>query len=231
VLVVGAHTCINIIKDAKSERPVSPLLQVRCQEMAHIKYLKCCCLHCQGNIEFPADAIGATIDCPHCGAKTELYLPEPVSTDSSSKKPLVVAIFGLLIVGVGLAAAFSALNTAKKMALKKQEAARAAAAPAHPPGPPQPPPPKDGFSTSLIELEKTPGSSLVHAVGTVTNDLKKQRFGVKIEIELLDAAGKTIGTAKDYTKVLDENAEWHFHALVMNAKADSAKLAWVKEDQ
>jgi hypothetical protein len=199
--------------------------------MSHIKYLKCSCLHCRGHIEFPADAIGANIDCPHCGAKTELYLPEPVSTGSGSKKPLVVAVVGLLIVAVGLGAAYSALNTARKMAQKKLEAAKAAAAPAQPPAPPQPPPSKDGFSTSLIELEKTPGSTLVHAVGTVTNDMKKQRFGVRIEIELLDAAGKTIGTAKDYTKVLDENAEWHFHALVMNAKADSARLAWVKEDQ
>lgn len=199
--------------------------------MAHIKYLKCSCLHCRGHIEFPADSIGTTIDCPHCGSKTELYLPEPVSTDSGSKKPLAIAVVGLLIVAVGLGAAFSALNTAKKMAQKKQEAAKAAAAVAEPPGPPQPPPPKDGFSTSLIELEKTPGSSLVYAVGTVTNDTHQRRFGIKIEIELLNDAGKPIGTAKDYIKVLEENAEWHFRALVMNAKAASARLGSLKEDQ
>lgn len=199
--------------------------------MAHIKYLKCSCSHCRGHIEFPADSIGATIDCPHCGAQTELYLPEPISTDSGSKKPLIIAVVGLIIVAVGLGAAYSALNTAKRLAQKKQEAAKAAASPPQPPGPTEPPPSKDGFSTSLIELEKTAGSSLVYAVGTVTNDMEKRRFGIKIEIELLDAGGKTIGTAKDYIKVLEEKAEWHFRALVMDAKASSARLGSLKEDQ
>jgi len=198
--------------------------------MTHVKYLKCSCLHCRSNIEFPADAIGTTIDCPHCGAPTELYLPEPVSTDSGSKKPLVIAVVGILIVAVGLGAAFSALNTAKRMALKKQDAAKAVAAPAEAPEPAVPPPPKDGMSTSTIELEKTPGSSLVYAVGTVTNDMSKRRFGLKIEIELLDSVGKKIGTAKDYLKVLDEGGEWHFRAMVMDAKAASARLGSIKEE-
>ena len=76
-----------------------------------------------------------------------------------------------------------------------------------------------------------PGSSLVHAVGTVTNPSAKRRFGVRIEVDLFDAAEKKIGTAKDYQPVIEPNGEWNFRALVLPSKAASAKLAWVKEDQ
>jgi hypothetical protein len=231
VLVVIAHKCINTINDAKSERLVSHPLQDRCQEMSHIKYLKCSCQHCGGHIEFPADAIGTNVQCPHCAAQTDLYLPEPPDSGSGSKKPLVIAIAGLLIVVLGLGAAFSALNTAKRLARKRQEAAIAAAAPAATPAQAAPPPSKDGLSPSGVALEKTPGSSLVYAVGTVTNDTNRRRFGLKIEIELLDAAGKPTGTAKDYIKVLDENGEWHFRAMVMDGKAASGRISAIQEDK
>jgi len=42
--------------------------------MSLTRYLKGECSHCGGRIEFPADAIGATVDCPHCGKATELML-------------------------------------------------------------------------------------------------------------------------------------------------------------
>ncbi len=198
--------------------------------MSQSKYLKCPCQHCNGNIEFPVDAIGTMVDCPHCGRQTELHLPEPEETIATSHKTMIMAVAGVLILVIGLGAAFVALNAAKRMALKKQEAAKAAAALAEPTGPPAPPPPKDGLSSSTIELEKMPGSSLVYAVGTVTNDMTKRRFGLKIEIELLDSAGKSIGAAKAYLKVLDEGGEWHFRAMVMDTKAASARLGSIREE-
>jgi hypothetical protein len=87
------------------------------------------------------------------------------------------------------------------------------------------------LNVSNIVLEKAQGSSLVHAVGTVRNATTKQRFGVKVEIDLFDAAGQRLGIAQDYLPILEPNAEWRFKALVMQSKVVSAKLASIKEDQ
>jgi hypothetical protein len=38
-------------------------------------YVKCPCNHCDILIEFPAEGIGQTITCPHCGMDTVLFQP------------------------------------------------------------------------------------------------------------------------------------------------------------
>jgi hypothetical protein len=80
-------------------------------------------------------------------------------------------------------------------------------------------------------LEKTAGTSLVCAVGTVNNPTKRQRFGVKVELALLDAVGQKLGTATDYRQVLEPGGQWRFKALVVDSKAVSAKVESIKEDQ
>jgi len=90
---------------------------------------------------------------------------------------------------------------------------------------------KDGFRISTITLEKTPGSSLVYAVGTIRNESARRRFGVKVELDLLDETGKKVGSAKDYQQALDPKADWRFRALVVGSKVASAKLASITEDQ
>ena len=107
------------------------------------------------------------------------------------------------------------------MPTAKQAAATAPAEPA----------PKDGFRVSSITLEKTPGSSLVYAVGTVRNETDRRRFGVKVEFDVLDETGQKVGSAKDYQPALEPKAEWRFRALVVGSKAASAKLASITEDQ
>jgi Zn-dependent protease with chaperone function len=54
---------------------------------------KCSCLHCGNHIEFPIEAAGARVDCPHCGVPTELNLlaPPAPSTDKPSAADLVAA--------------------------------------------------------------------------------------------------------------------------------------------
>ncbi len=37
-------------------------------------FLKCSCEHCGGRIEYPADAVGANVACPHCQRETPLKL-------------------------------------------------------------------------------------------------------------------------------------------------------------
>jgi hypothetical protein len=53
---------------------------------------------------------------------------------------------------------------------------------------------------------------LVYAVGTVKNDTARQRFGVKIELDLIDAQDNKIGSASDYIEVLEPGKEWQFNS-------------------
>lgn len=76
---------------------------------------KCECLHCKGGIEFEIDnfqeesrteyvSFGQTIDCPHCGNPTSIYLPiEPVRKPSGPPHvPLVAPSFLLTIGDIGI---------------------------------------------------------------------------------------------------------------------------------
>ncbi len=82
-----------------------------------------------------------------------------------------------------------------------------------------------------ITLERTKGTSLVYAVGNINNASDHQRFGVKVELEFFDAGGKKVGTSTDYLQILEPRKEWHFRALVLDAKTVSARLARIKEDE
>ena len=201
--------------------------------MNRIKYLKGECRECGGHIEFPADAAGTTTDCPHCGKTTELLLAAPPEEPSVPRAAIVWTVIAILILGLGLAGSLAALKRAQKLAARQKQLATAPVPATNAPAPPPPEDPatKAGFQVSAITLEKTPGSSLVYAVGTVTNPTEKQRFGVKIELELFDSADKKVGTAKDYQAVMEPQGEWHFKALVVESKAASAKLGSIKEDQ
>lgn len=46
-------------------------------------FSKCDCEQCGNRIEFPAESAGATVDCPHCSAKTMLISMEPLDEPSS----------------------------------------------------------------------------------------------------------------------------------------------------
>jgi hypothetical protein len=204
--------------------------------MTRTKYLKGECRECHGHIEFPADAAGMSIDCPHCGKPTDLLLVAPPDEPLLPRRTIIWTIVAVVILGLGVAAVLIALNlTQKKMARKKEAAAAKAAAAAvntPPPAPiPEDPATKLGFRVSTIKLEKTQGSSLTYAVGTLTNTTNRQRFGVKIELDLLDDADQKIGSATDYQSIMEPNSKWQFKALCVDSKAKSAKLAAVKEDQ
>jgi hypothetical protein len=203
------------------------------------KYLKGECSECHGHIEFPAEAAGTVTECPHCGKPTELLLAMPPEEPSVGRKALVWLMIALLISGLGLAGALAALKLAqKRVAAQKEQAeatALAAAAAAKEAKAAaqavEDPSVKAGFQVSAIRLEKTPGTSVVHAIGTLTNATTRQRFGVRIKIDIFDAAGQKLETAADYQSVLEPNGEWQFTAPVIESKARSAKLAAIKEDQ
>jgi hypothetical protein len=201
-----------------------------------MKYLKGECSHCGGHIEFPADAAGMSTDCPHCGKPTELLLATAPEVPSISSKTIVWTIVAVLILALGGIGLWAAFNMAQK-----RLAARTPPRPVAPvfptnaaPPEPEDPATKAGFRASPITLEKekTPGSSLVYAVGTITNPSAKRRFGIRVELDLFNAADRKIGTAKDYQQVIEPNGEWHFRAMVVASKdTASARLASIKEDQ
>ena len=203
--------------------------------MSQIKYLKGECRECGGHIEFPADSAGMTIDCPHCGKRTELLLVAPPEQPSVPRKVLVWRLFAALILVLGLGAALVALNRAQNWVARQKPLppvpVAAANAQKSAPPPADDPATTAGFQLSAINLEKTTGSSLTYAVGTVINPTNRQRFGVKIELDLFDAGGKKVATATDYQQVLEPNGQWQFKALVVDTKAATAKLASIKEDQ
>jgi hypothetical protein len=195
------------------------------------KYLKCECQHCGGHIEFPAEAVGTPSDCPHCGQTTELLLAVPKIESSVPTKAVVYTVIAIVILVGGLIGAQIALKRAKRLAEQTNDGSSPPAAKQVAPKTPPEPAPKDGFRVSPVTLEKTPGSSLVYAVGTVRNETDRRRFGVRVELDLLDDTGKKVGSAKDYQQSLEPKAEWRFRALVVGSNAASAKLAAITEDK
>lgn len=91
----------------------------------------------------------------------------------------------------------------------------------------------DDFSIGKITLQKVEGSSLVYAVGTVKNTVDHQRFGVRIELNLLDEQDRNIGVVSDYVSVVEPHKDWQFKALLMPTQtgATKVKVADIKEQE
>jgi hypothetical protein len=212
--------------------------------MAETKYLKCACEKCGGRIEFPVEAVGTATDCPHCGQRTELVVetePAPDFTARWRRWLLVVAgicCLGVIVLEAGLYYFKHKVNTISTAPAKP----KTAATDSNPVSPaptetqavveavPKPPKALSDLKVGEIQLQKTKDSSLVYAVGTLKNESDSQRFGVKIELDLLDARDLKVGTAQDYLQVLEPRREWQFHALIITPKAVKAVVASIKEE-
>jgi len=204
--------------------------------VADTKYLKGECSHCGGHLEFPAEAAGMTADCPHCGKQTELLLAAPKDEGGIPGRIIVWTVVAVLVLGGGLGAAMYALKRAQRWAESRKQVAMPVQSsnttPVSPtPEPAVPDPIREaGFRVSEIKLEKE--NSVVHAVGTVQNVTTNIRYGVKIELDILDADGKKIGTTSDLNReTIDPNGKWTFHALVLGKKAAGAKATGVSEQK
>lgn len=199
-------------------------------------FFKCHCQRCGGHIEFPSNGAGMTIDCPHCGKKTVLGGSVGAPILKKSSKFVWVAV-GTAVVIIGAAVAF--------IWPQKQKVAAAA------------PPPKvvaapvvpvvntnkpvsqaapvattiSDFDVSKISLQKTPGSGLVYAVGTLKNDAGRQRFGVKIVLNQLDEKGQNLGVVSDYVSVVNPQDTWQFKAVLTSPQAVKVTVAVIREQQ
>lgn len=202
-------------------------------QMKQTKFLKGECQHCHGHIEFPAESAGLTTACPHCGKQTDLLLALPKDEPTIPRATIVYTVIAVIILVAGLAGAMIALKMAeRKVGHKKTEAVvDAPMTPTNAVADPADPIAQAGFQVSPITIEKTKGSSLVYAIGTLSNTAERQRFGVKLQFDLFDDAGQKVGTAKDYQSVIEPKGDWKFRALVVTSKAISAKIASVTEEK
>jgi len=215
--------------------------------MAETKYLKCLCAQCGGHIEFPAEGIGMTAPCPHCGWPTELTLEAPAPVRARSSRSLKWVIAGVVILAIGLVGAMSALFVAQRLAKINRESEvenrrqnpnssgrRPSTLDPRPSAPAVPSRTKraetiSDFAASEVKIEKAAGSSLVYASGTLKNETDRQRFGVTVEIDLFNNAGTKIGTATDYKDMVEPRGPWTFRALVLPKNAVSARIAAIRE--
>src|ERR1051326_8514857 len=55
---------------------------------------KCSCTGCGNHLEFPIDAAGAFVACPHCGEQTQLTLDAPPQSDRPSAAELLAGFTG-----------------------------------------------------------------------------------------------------------------------------------------
>ena len=233
-LVVRAHTDITTI-ERRAKRPSG--FQFLAGSMPiETKYLKGCCQSCGGHIEYPAEAVGTTIDCPHCSKPTELLLAVPPDEPTIPHSTIIWTVATALMLLAGLWGALAALKRAEKKAAEKRQGAEAAAAVVQSSQSVQAPAQPEvainaGFRSSVVTLQKNPGSSLVYAVATLTNTAARQRFGVKVFLDLLDETGNKVGEATDYQQLIEPGGQWSFKALVVAPRTASANIASIKEER
>lgn len=176
--------------------------------------------------------------CPHCGEQTDLLLATPAEEPTVPRRTVIWAAIGIVILMLGLLGSLAALKRAEKWAARKKRPPEiASSVPSETNSVPGGTSAPEGFTeqndfvASAVTLETTEGTSRVFATGTLKNKTERKRFGVKVELELFSAADEKLGTAADYKAVMEPGAEWRFKALVLDAKATSAKIASIKEEQ
>lgn len=83
------------------------------------KFLTGQCNKCGGTLEFPAEAVETTADCPHCGEPTELMLATPAEERAVPVRTIVYTVITILILVGGLVAVIIALKRAERMSERK----------------------------------------------------------------------------------------------------------------
>ena len=158
-----------------------------------------------------------------------MLAPPPDEGSPARTKAIIFTIVVLVILVFGGGGMIMALKRGQRLKAQKQESVAA-------PVSQTPPKPVDplaaaGFRASPVTLDQGEGSSIVYAVGTIGNLTHRQRFGVRVELELLDASSNRVGNASDYRATLEPNEEWRFRALVVEKKTASARVVTIKEDK
>ena len=147
-------------------------------------------------------------------------------------------MIGLCVLLSGMIASFVVLRMAKKLALKDRSGKSAALAAKSTNNLAKTGSPAvsvasistNDFIVAGITLEKAKDSNFVYVIGSVKNESDRQRFGVRVDLDLFDQAGVKVGRTSDYRQTLAPKADWHFKALVFQSNAATATLAAIKEE-
>lgn len=164
---------------------------------------------------------------------TPIHAPSvEVGGGAASRKCIFLAlgIASIVAVAAGAGVFFWMKRTPSELPTPQQNSNIVATAPIAAPNPVPPPDPWHGLKAGPISLEKEGDGRLVYAVGVVRNTSTRQRFGVKVDVDVLDKQGDKIGSATDYTQVMEPGKDWKFKAMVTDRKAAKVKLADIKEE-
>ena len=198
--------------------------------MSATKFLRCSCRQCGGHIEYPAEAAGMTLACPHCQTPTELTVEVAEVTGAQPRRSwLVWTAFVVLVVIVGMTVWVTVMlkridrrKTARNKTITTT-AVKTNVAAANPVSV------LNNFEVGEVRVLRE--GSLNYAVGSLRNTLAKQRFSVRAEVELLDETSRVVGTASDYAPVIEPNAEWRFRAMILKGSPASARVTRIREQQ
>ena len=169
------------------------------------------------------------VECPHCGGQTTLLPGPPADAVTPGNSPVapkrkIPVVLGAVVLIGFLAAAGVTLRW-----FKQPEAIPPVPRQTTPPAPA--PEDNDLLQAGPVTLQKTEGSALIYAMGTIRNNSNRQRFGVKIELDLLDGQDQKIGTAGDYIAILEPHKDWQFRALLTQPKAVKVQVAKIVEQK
>lgn len=216
--------------------------------MSASPYLKCRCQHCRGRIEFPIEGVGTAVACPHCGVETDLTLPiHDGDVEPAERRARAWAIGGVIVLVLLLVAAFvavhllqniaprvrqtRAISSGQRATMKPAAAATISSATAttgeiiDTAGWLR----TNGLAISSIDLDPQPGTALTYVTGTVVNLLPRQRVGVVVDLQLLDANGNGLGKIRAHRALLEPSARWDLRAAVPNPESKSARITAVRE--
>ncbi len=88
--------------------------------MQRTKNIRGECGFCGKGFTFPAESIGLTATCPHCGKETELMLAVPEPEPALPRRTLIVGVVAIVILILGLLGSLIALNRARNMAKEQK---------------------------------------------------------------------------------------------------------------
>ena len=191
------------------------------------------CQHCGGMLQFDADDAGRRVPCPLCQQHT--LVPGKRSRAKPAPMGLFVGMVVVLLI-LGVAAGFFVRLLRPHKPVSNAATQPAAPTPSQtvetPSAKPAEPelPIISSFKVSPVTLQKPSTGRLVYAIGTLHNIFDRQRFGVRVELNVLNAAGNKIGTATDYANVIEPKGSWSFKALVTDSTASSAEISAIKEN-
>ncbi len=173
------------------------------------------CDSCGGEIQLPCNETETVVTCPHCTADVIVAPPQ-----KSNRKVLWLTI-GIL----------SAFTVTASLVLVFRKTQRPPPPLKSAPAATKPPTTFHDFEVSDVKLSRESNSTVVYAVATIKNQLDRQRFGVRVHVELLDGSGEKVGTASDYIAAISPKGEWQFRALVVENATVTARVLDITEQE